>query len=110
MAISRRRPGGELIHHSDQGSQYVALVFGRRLREAGIAQSMGSKGDFYDTAVCESFHATIEKELLRWHSFRRGRRRRRRSSTGSRAGTTASGATPGSATAHPPTTNANTTR
>ncbi len=70
MAIRRRRPGGELIHHSDQGSQYVALVFGRRLREAGIAQSMGSKGDCYDNAVCESFHATIEKELLRRHSFR----------------------------------------
>ena len=31
---------------------------------------MGSKGDCYDNAVCESFHATIEKELLRRHSFR----------------------------------------
>jgi putative transposase len=70
MAISRRRPAGELVCHSDQGSQYVALVFGRRLREAGIAQSMGSKGDCYDNAVCESFHATLEKELLRRRSFR----------------------------------------
>jgi putative transposase len=70
MAISRRRPAGELVHHSDQGSQYVSLVFGRRLREAGMAQSMGSKGDCYDNAVCESFHATLEKELLRRHSFR----------------------------------------
>jgi putative transposase len=70
MAISRRRPAGELIHHSDQGSQYVSLVFGRRLREAGIAQSMGSKGDCYDNAICEAFHATLEKELLRRRSFR----------------------------------------
>jgi transposase InsO family protein len=70
MALSRRRPAGELICHSDQGSQYVSLLFGRRLREAGIAQSMGSKGDCYDNAVCEAFHATIEKELLRRHSFR----------------------------------------
>jgi len=70
MAISRRRPAGELVHHSDQGSQYVSLLFGRRLREAGIAQSMGSKGDCYDNAVCESFHATLEKELLRRRSFR----------------------------------------
>jgi putative transposase len=70
MAISRRRPGSELIHHSDQGSQYVALVCGRRLGEAGIPQSMGSKGDCYDNAVCESFHATLEKELLRRRSFR----------------------------------------
>ena len=70
MAINRRRPAGKLVHHSDQGSQYVALIFGQRLRKAGIAQSMGSKGDCYDNAVCESFHATLEKELLRRHSFR----------------------------------------
>jgi putative transposase len=70
MAINRRRPTGKLIHHSDQGSQYVALIFGQRLRKAGIAQSMGSKGDCYDNAVCESFHATLEKELLRRRSFR----------------------------------------
>ncbi len=70
MAIERRQPAGELIHHSDQGSQYVALIFGQRLRKAGIAQSMGSKGDCYDNAVCESFHATLEKELLRGRSFK----------------------------------------
>jgi putative transposase len=70
MALSRRRPAGELVHHSDQGSQYVALIFGQRLRKAGIAQSMGSKGDCFDNAVCESFHATLEKELLRSRSFK----------------------------------------
>jgi putative transposase len=51
MAVARRRPAGELVHHSDQGSQYVALVFGQRLRTAGIAQSMGSKGDCYDKTL-----------------------------------------------------------
>jgi putative transposase len=70
MAVARRRPDNGLVHHSDQGSQYVSLVFGQRLRKAGIAQSMGSKGDCYDNAVCESFHATLEKELLRRRSFR----------------------------------------
>ena len=70
MAIERRQPAGELVHHSDQGSQYVALIFGQTLRKAGIAQSMGSKGDCYDNAVCESFHATLEKELLRSRSFK----------------------------------------
>jgi putative transposase len=70
MGIERRQPAGELIHHSDQGSQYVALMFGQKLRKAGIAQSMGSKGDCYDNAVCESFHATLEKELLRGRSFK----------------------------------------
>jgi putative transposase len=70
MAVERRQPAGQLVHHSDQGSQYVALIFGQRLREAGIAQSMGSKGDCYDNAVCESFHATLEKELLKGRSFK----------------------------------------
>ena len=70
MAIETRQPAGELVHHSDQGSQYVALILGQRLRKAGIAQSMGSKGDCYDNAVCESFHATLEKELLRGRSFK----------------------------------------
>jgi putative transposase len=52
MGIARRRPApGELICHSDQGGQYVALVFGQKLRKAGIAQSMGSTGDCYDTQV-----------------------------------------------------------
>ena len=50
--------------------KYVALIFGQKLRKAGIAQSMGSKGDCYDNAVCESFHATLEKELLRSRSFK----------------------------------------
>ena len=70
MAINRRRPTGKLVHHSDQGSQYVALIFGQRLRKARIAQSMGSKSDCYDNAACESFHATLEKELPRCRSFR----------------------------------------
>jgi putative transposase len=70
MAISRRRPAGRARPPLRQGSQYVSLLLGRRLREAGIAQSMGSKGDCYDNAVCESFHASLANELLRRRSFR----------------------------------------
>jgi putative transposase len=51
MAVQRRRPPAGLIHHSDQGSQYVSLAFGQAARDAGIARSMGSKGDCYDNAV-----------------------------------------------------------
>jgi putative transposase len=69
MAISRRRPGGGLIHHSGQGSQYVSLRFGERCRELGIHRSTGSKGDCFDNAVAESFFATLEKDLLRRTSF-----------------------------------------
>jgi putative transposase len=64
MAVRRRRPAAGLIHHSDQGSQYVSLAFGQAARDAGIARSMGSKGDCYDNAVAESFFATLKKELV----------------------------------------------
>jgi putative transposase len=69
MAIARRRPRPGLVHHSDQGSQYVSLRFGERCREIGIHRSMGSKGDCFDNAVAESFFATLEKDLLRRQSF-----------------------------------------
>ena len=64
MALARRRPDPGLIHHSDQGSQYVSLAFGRAAQEAGIAISMGSRGDAYDNAVAETFFATLKKELV----------------------------------------------
>jgi putative transposase len=63
-AIVHRRPGSGLVHHSDRGSQYTSLAFGRRLRESGIAASMGSVGDCYDNAMAESFFATLETELI----------------------------------------------
>jgi putative transposase len=66
---ARRRPGIGLVHHSDQGSQGVSLIFGERCREAGVQLSMGSKGDAYDNAVAESFFASLEKDLLRRRSF-----------------------------------------
>ena len=63
MALGQRRPG-EVIHHSDQGSQYTSLAFGRRCEAAGVRPSMGSVGDGFDNAMCESFFATLECELL----------------------------------------------
>ena len=63
MALATRRPRS-VIHHSDQGSQYTSIEFGRRCREAGVRPSMGSVGDAYDNAMCESFFATLECELL----------------------------------------------
>lgn len=63
MAVGQRRPK-DVIHHSDQGSQYTSLAFGKRCAEAGVRPSMGSVGDAYDNAMCESFFATLECELL----------------------------------------------
>lgn len=70
MALARRKPGPGLVHHSDQGSQFVSLAFGQRARDAGIAVSMGSRGDCYDNAVAESFFATLKTELLHRHTWR----------------------------------------
>ena len=63
MALATRRPRN-VIHHSDQGSQYTSIEFGQRCRKAGVRPSMGSVGDAYDNAMCESFFATLECELL----------------------------------------------
>lgn len=59
-----------MIHHSDQGTQYTSIAFGLRCKEAGVRPSMGSVGDAYDNATCESFFATLECELLDRRRFR----------------------------------------
>jgi putative transposase len=69
MALARRRPDPGVIWHSDQGSQFVSLAFGQQARAAGVAQSMGSKGDCFDNAVAESFFATLKKELVHRRSW-----------------------------------------
>lgn len=69
MAVWQRRPKS-VIHHSDQGCQYTSIGFGLRCREANVRPSMGSVGDCYDNAMCESFFATLECELLADRSFR----------------------------------------
>jgi putative transposase len=63
MALQQRKPSS-VIHHSDQGSQYTSLTFGKRCREMGVRPSMGSVGDAYDNAMAESFFATLECELI----------------------------------------------
>lgn len=68
MAIQRRCPD-EVIHHSDHGCQYTSIAFGKRCQEAGVKPSMGSVGDCFDNAMCESFFATLECELIDRGSF-----------------------------------------
>jgi putative transposase len=69
MALGQRHPAA-VIHHSDQGSQYTSLAFGKRCDEAGVRPSMGSVGDCFDNAMCESFFATLECELLDRRHFK----------------------------------------
>jgi putative transposase len=66
MALTTRKPDS-VIHHSDRGSQYTSLAFGNRCKDAGVRPSTGSVGDAYDNAMCESFFATLECELLDRH-------------------------------------------
>lgn len=69
MALGQRRPES-VIHHSDQGTQYTSIAFGIRCKQTGVRPSMGSVGDAYDNAMCESFFATLECELLERERFR----------------------------------------
>ncbi len=69
MAVAQRKPTS-VIHHSDHGCQYTSLAFGRRCREVGVRPSRGSVGDAYDNAMCESFFASLECELIDRRRFR----------------------------------------
>jgi putative transposase len=54
-----------LVHHSDRGSQYLAIRYTARLEQAGIASSVGSKGDSYDNALAETINGLYKAELIR---------------------------------------------
>lgn len=66
MAIHSRGVGerGQLINHHDRGVQYVSFRYSRRLVEAGIEASVGSKGGSYDNALAESFNGLYNTELI----------------------------------------------
>jgi putative transposase len=67
MAVWRRRLAPGLIHHSDQGVQYTARSFGKKLEEVGIVPSMGRVGSAYDNSLAESFVATLMECELGHH-------------------------------------------
>jgi putative transposase len=63
MALARRGIDGEMIHHTDRGSQYAADDYQAALRLKGVLISMSKKGDCYDNAMMESFFSTLRAEL-----------------------------------------------
>ena len=75
QALYQRQPfgGGELVHHSDRGSQYVSIRYTERLAEAGIEPSVGSVGDSYDNALAETVIGLFKTEVIHrrgpWRSF-----------------------------------------
>ena len=65
MAVGLRQPAaGELVAHTDRGSQYTSLHYTDRLDEHGIAPSLASRGDAYDNAMAEAWVATYKSELV----------------------------------------------
>jgi len=64
MALTTRRPGAGLLHHSDRGSQYASTDYQALLTAHGLVASMSRKGNCWDNAVAESFFATLELELI----------------------------------------------
>jgi putative transposase len=70
MAIWSRRGQSlaRVVHHSDRGSQYLSIVYSERLEEAGVAPSVGSKGDSYDNALAETLNGLYKTECI----YRRG--------------------------------------
>ncbi|MGR3435892.1 MAG: IS3 family transposase [Shimia sp.] len=75
QALHERRPvqGSGLVHHSDRGSQYLALRYTERLAGAGIEPSVGSVGDSYDNALAETINGLFKAEVIHrrgpWRSF-----------------------------------------
>jgi transposase InsO family protein len=64
MAISHRRPGEGLLHHSDRGAQYASDEYVGLLQSHGMEVSMSGKGNCWDNACMESFWATLKTELV----------------------------------------------
>lgn len=64
QALCERRPGEDLVHHSDRGSQYLSLRYTERLAEAGLEPSVGSVGDSYDNALAETIIGLFKAEVI----------------------------------------------
>ena len=64
QAVSAKRPGPGLIHHSDRGSQYCSHEYQGLVKRFGMQSSMSRKGNCYDNAPMESFWGTLKNELV----------------------------------------------
>jgi putative transposase len=69
-AVSAKRPGSGLIHHSDRGSQYCSYNYQKLLEQFDMKASMSRKGNCYDNAPMESFWGTLKSELVHHRRYR----------------------------------------
>ena len=70
MAITNRQPVIAPVYHSERGTQYTSIAFSDRLQQLGLTPSMGSRGDAFDNALIESWHASLQTELLERQHWR----------------------------------------
>jgi putative transposase len=70
MALWRRGPKQDLLHHSDQGSQYTSDLFQRALEEYGIECSLSRTGNCWDNAAMESFFSSMKTERIYRKTYR----------------------------------------
>ncbi len=69
MALTHRRPGVGLLHHSDRGVQYASDAYQSQLAGHGIEPSMSRAGNCWVNAVVESYFSTLKRELVHHESF-----------------------------------------
>ena len=69
VALGKRDPSPDLLHHSDRVSQYASAAYRSRLELLGIDVSMSRRRDCYDNAVVESCFGTLEQELVHHRSW-----------------------------------------
>ncbi len=70
QAYRLQKPKGNVLHHSDRGSQYASSDYQQRLKQYGMTGSMRRKGNCYDNACIESFHSVLKKELVYLNKFK----------------------------------------
>ena len=70
MATRRRDPAGGLVIHTDHGVQFTSWAFSQKVRDAGLAPSIGAIGCPYDNAVIEAFWGRMQVELLNRKSWK----------------------------------------
>ncbi len=69
QAVHQQKPSPGLLHHSDRGSQYCSIEYQQLLQQHGMVSSTSRKGNCYDNASIESFHAIIKREMIYTKSF-----------------------------------------
>ena len=71
MALGRQDvKEGELIAHTDRGSQYASELYRKKIQLVGIIASMSRKGNCWDNAHCESFFHSLKTELVYRTNFK----------------------------------------